>query len=761
MLIFPAMSGPVPLLEAAALYAASGVPITAAPLASAAVEDGVLFRLGIALKGDFGNDSRPATATTRDGQPLPVHRFAPGLDLGSVLLVTGVRPGSDPYRGPVSVSLDGPSYASADVTELMTGRTGHFEIPKGAAAPKLSVSTLNGPIVVRLTAREKPPAEATKAKVGVTAERFLTAEEILARHQVWRAARDSRWKRLAAENKTAIRFRFPELNNTFELAMKGPFFYEPGKGYDWAWSEAYLNGVKWKGKEFPAIPLVQPEKVSDLPLEVTFNDAYRYKLAGEESITGIACFVLEFEPRDTAAEGAVYAGKVFISTTDFSVIRVVSRQLNLKGEVQSVDETSDFEIVEDRGDGVAMRFPVRTRGQWILKTFSRTTVLERETTLENVRLDPDTYDQERAEAEASRHTMVRDTEKGVRYLEKDKEGKRVVVDDPKTSRFFGLGGIFYDSSLSYPLPLLGVYYLDLDFRKKKEQVQVFFGGVLLGASYNDPSLFGSKVDLGIDLFGIAIRGTDTPYQDGSKVETEEVKQRTVAGNLNLGFPVGRHLKFTATAGIGYRDFAEGDDMDPEFIVPSDYTLTRLEGRVVWDISGWSLSGRYGWYHRSKWEPWGYPENPDYDPDKDDYQSYIVQLSKDFHFSKFRRLRGSLAYLGTENGDRFSKTTFGFYGGNSLRGFRSGSLRAEQAAVGRIAYGFVFGEAFRLEGLYEHAMVKDTSAGLDWANFGGAGIAGQFPGPWETIVQLDAGLPVVGRNRGQDGFVVNLVFLKLF
>ena len=80
---------------------------------------------------------------------------------------------------------------------------------------------------------------------------------------------------------------------------------------------------------------------------------------------------------------------------------------------------------------------------------------------------------------------------------------------------------------------------------------------------------------------------------------------------------------------------------------------------------------------------------------------------------------------------------------------------------RGSYGLVAGDAFRIEGIYDHAMVYDPPSGLDWANFGGAGLAGQFNGPWSTLVRLDSGVVVVGRNWGQKGFAVNLTFLKFF
>lgn len=132
--------------------------------------------------------------------------------------------------------------------------------------------------------------------------------------------------------------------------------------------------------------------------------------------------------------------------------------------------------------------------------------------------------------------MVRDTDQGVRYLEKQKDGERVVVQDEKTSRLFGLGGVFYDDSFDYPLPLLGLYYIDLDFAKKRKQVQGFFGGPIMAGSYNDPNLFGTNLDLGVDAFANLIRGDDTLWEDGEKIEETTVKARSFAANLNVGYP---------------------------------------------------------------------------------------------------------------------------------------------------------------------------------------------------------------------------------
>ena len=58
-----------------------------------------------------------------------------------------------------------------------------------------------------------------------------------------------------------------------------------------------------------------------------------------------------------------------------------------------------------------------------------------------------------------------------------------------------------------------------------------------------------------------------------------------------------------------------------------------------------------------------------------------------------------------------------------------------------------------------ALIDDASAGFAREPFQGIGIAGQTVGPYGTLLRLDIGKSI-GRNA-QDGFVANVVFLKLF
>jgi hypothetical protein len=752
---------PGALLAAAARLAQENVPFVVAAPSWPAAEDATLERFAGLVAGDFGRDARLATVLAADGSARDAFRVVSGVDLGGVVLVPGTRDGAPAEPAMVTLTLDATPYASAEILELATGASKRLEIPASAVPARLTLSLAKGPLAVRLAAREKAPAEAPRAAVGVAAARGITADEILALHQAWRAARDARWKTLSARNTLSMRFRFADLNNTLDLTLAGPFFYEKGAGFDWAWHDAYFNGVRWKAKKLPELPLLQPEKVSDMPLALTLDDAYRYALVGEDSVNGIPCWALDFTPRAAVTDKPAYAGRVWIARDGYAAVRVRTRQLNLTAEIQAVDETSDFTDVPAPDGGPPLRLPTHTTGQWILKTFSRTTVIERESVLTDIRVDDPAFRAEREEVYASKDTMVRDTEKGVRYLEKTKEGGRAVTEDAKRGKLFGLAGLFYDGSYDYPLPLLGVYWVDLDASKRHDQFQVLFGGVLLVASWSQPRLFGSPVDVGVDVFGIAIRAADALYVDGGEDTAQRVKSRSFAAAFKAGIPIARHLKLTGTVGEAHRDFAADTDTSPAFTIPSNHWVTRVEGALAWDWRGWALSGRWSWNRRSQWDAWGYAGNPDYSPDKDVYTNWGAELQKDFYLPRFQRIRTSVGYLGSDNTDRFSKYTFGFFGGTSLIGYRSGALRAEAAVTSMFAYGYVIGSAFRIEAIYEDARVKDLSAGLDWAYFSGAGISGEFAGPWATLVRLDTGTPVSGRNRGMKGFVLSLNVLKIF
>ena len=71
-------------------------------------------------------------------------------------------------------------------------------------------------------------------------------------------------------------FRLAGSSRTIDVGMAGAYYYDPKGGAEWELRDYYLNGNRSRWKQFPELPLIQPEKVLTLPLDITFDRSYRY-----------------------------------------------------------------------------------------------------------------------------------------------------------------------------------------------------------------------------------------------------------------------------------------------------------------------------------------------------------------------------------------------------------------------------------------------------------------------------------------------------
>ena len=130
--------------------------------------------------------------------------------------------------------------------------------------------------------------------------------------------------------------------------------------------------------------------------------------------------------------------------------------------------------------------PLRLVAQQILSVVNDTTVVERETKLTEVRINGPGFEEARKQVDASDVTMVRDTDKGLRYLVKDEQGERVVKEGFAASKLFGAGGLFYDDSLDYPLPLAGINYFSFDYRVPRQPPEIPRRAAVVAAGRREP-----------------------------------------------------------------------------------------------------------------------------------------------------------------------------------------------------------------------------------------------------------------------------------
>jgi hypothetical protein len=239
---------------------------------------------------------------------------------------------------------------------------------------------------------------------------------------------------------------------------------------------------------------------------------------------------------------------------------------------------------------------------------------------------------------------------------------------------------------------------------------------------------------------------------------ERLETRSGVVGVTLGRSWGSFVKTDLAYRLRYDGFDSVDETASGFSAPSS-TVTHvatLEGR--YSRSGYQLNLAGSFHRRAEWDPWGFPDNPDYSPEKRDYEKWSASLSKSWYPRPFQRLGAELGYVGGSDLDRFSKYDFGFFGETRVHGYQNNRVRATEALNAHLSYGFGIGDTFRIDAVGDAAWATDDATGLDNELLAGVGIAGTFMGPWQTIVNLDLGVPVAGPDSG---FSVYVVFLKLF
>ena len=736
--------------------------------ATSAVDVASLASFNRTMTSDWAFDATAKTAVL-DAKgaavTMPVLTFVRGEDLRTMLIPQGTAGAAsilslpdDRYTKPRRVDAAG----ERDVTD--TGRRGG-RLLIGTPVPQQ-------PYALLVDYTEQPDRNVTKETISIATERGITVEEIIRNHQAYDAYQESIQPRYIARNTTKLRFEIGGGAEALEAAIAGDYFSDPQGRADWVWQDFFINGVRWKYGRIPELPLIQPEKVTQLPLDIHLSNEYRYTLVRETDMLGFRTYEVRFEPPPNAPEDLpLYRGTVWIDAKTWARVRITMVQLNLTGEVLSNEERVDF-VAFARDTKTPLTpsqvaaadprslywLPFEVAAQQVISAAGRASVVQRSTTFENFRIEPAEYENILAQVSASDVRMVRETEAGLRYLEKRGDGTRVVKEGFDTSQLFMVGGIHHDAGLDYPVvPLGGVDYFNFDLFGKGIQTNVFFAGVVIAANATHPNVGNTRTNVGVDFFGIGVPFTNTMVREGEDRLEENVKALPIGFNLRAGHPFLQFGKVDLNLGVSHITYQRAEDTASGFEVPSDTFVLSPSINAQYSRKGYTISGFYDYNRRTAWEPWGILE--EYDPAQKSFTRFGASIGKSFFLPKFQRIGIDVNYLDGSRLDRFSKYELGFFGSQRVHGVESGSVRAERMILGHLSYGFVLSEQFRLEAFYDHALVTDTLAGYKSEPFQGVGIAGQTVGPFGTLLRLDIG-KTIGRNA-QDGFVANVVFLKLF
>ena len=401
------------------------------------------------------------------------------------------------YRAPAGnttaqLMVDSAVVRNARLLDPSTGRTRRVRSTAVAGGRALRVEPAPTPRIALFQRQLSTPGfELPAEELGVATRRGLTAEEIIAQYQLLQRDQDDRLERWTAQGRIDFHFKLAQGGSGVDVSIDSRYFWERGGQLEWEQTSYYFNGNRVRWKNFPELPLIQPEKVITLPLDLTLDKTYTYRLVGRERVGKHETYVIDFGPAATDPARSLYHGRLWIDTTTFARIKASVIQENLEAPILSNEEIDRYELLVGP-DGQPYWMFSHIDGQQIWNALGRTFVVRRELRFSEFEINPPRrdFEERRRQAYASDNQMLRDTDDGFRYLERQTDGSRTVKEGVDSSQFFAAAGAFKDGSQDNVVPLGGVNYFDYDLGGF--QVNALFAGVLGFFTASKPDLFGAQ-----------------------------------------------------------------------------------------------------------------------------------------------------------------------------------------------------------------------------------------------------------------------------
>ncbi len=659
-------------------------------------------------------------------------------------------------------------------------RTTTVEVPDGSPGRDVKVSPADYPLLLEYQAGVVTPGfELDTEKLRVDRERELSAQEIIAQHQAVQQVQDDYIERWIAAARVDYHFKFAQGGSNIDVSIKSNYFWARGEDLEWEQTEYSINGTRVPWKKFPEIPLIQPEKVITLPMDLTLDRTYRYRLAGRGQVAGREAWILAFEPENPDPARPLYRGRVWIDRENFVRLKVSLVQNNLEAPVLANEERDTYAAVAGP-DGRELWMISAINGQQVWTAGGRNFMVQREVTFETYRInpDPETFQEAREAAYRSDNQMLRDTDQGFRYLERRDDGTRTVKSEMDTSQLFAAAGLFKDNGLDNIVPLGGADYFNYDLFGKGIQANVFFAGVFLNATATEPDLFGRKIDLTLNVQGIALKFDDKVFDGDRELLAERIRSRRQGVSLQAGFPLGKFAKLNLIGRLGFVEYDQEDEAEAhraglptplEFVLPPDHTVSSGAVELFYNRRGYTFSAEHSRFRRSEWGDWGLFDpgagefvNPVAAGDPERYARWEASLNKEWFLPKFQKVRAEVTYLDGDDLDRFSQYEISFFGQTRLSGFSGSGVRFDQGKILRVGYSFNVFDILQLDATVQTAAVVNSLLDEATRSFTGAGFSVNTPGPWKTYFifnygrAISADIPELG---DQQEFM--LTVLKLF
>ncbi|MDJ0840397.1 MAG: hypothetical protein QNK37_28055 [Acidobacteriota bacterium] len=616
------------------------------------------------------------------------------------------------------------------------------------------------------------PAEKTaqSERIEIRGRSVVDPYELVVKNQVFKDAEAQKFRSLEVDEDATYRYQVAG-GFDIDITFRDTLIIRKDKPLERLRRELFIGGARWPYKKKPEFPLIQPEKVKRIPLTVDLDKTYSYSYRGEDTVNGAKTWRVRFKPKQEGAN--LFSGTVWIDQQTGAHRKLTARQTGMEAPVIANEITAFFDWQEDGGQRYWTQ--VAEKSLQVLSIGGAQISLVIDSKRYNYRFNRDNTDQVVEEAYASDVTILRDTDDGLRYMVKKKDGSREIAAEENFSRARAIpGGILKDDDSV--VPLLGYNYTSLDFLKRGWQANFFVAGAVNDLLVTNPNFLDRGWDFTAELFATAIHFEDEVYDGVDQVDELTVQTLRQSLNFTLGIPLNGFTKLSFNYGLGFNGFKEGDDMNQEgpngepvadfYTLPEDHL--EHTGRVDLTVSWKRLSSRlqFEQVKRGDWEPFGLESGQD--PLFDSFRKLTFDTNVSRQLDTFKTIGAEFSYLKGWDLDRFSRFDFGFFG-NSVAGFSSSGIEADEALIVSLEYEFGVSDLLNLEVQLDgaRAMLDDPESipyanPLETVDFYGIGVAANFIGPWRSVLRVNMGYGLDADLEDAAGdWNGQILFLKLF
>ena len=649
---------------------------------------------------------------------------------------------------PLTIGLNLPVEGTPGVLDVSTGaRLPVSDYNRDAATGRVraNVPRTGHPMLVGFNVDAAPIGDRSE----ISAARTLSVGEIIARHQQQQRAQDAAVKNYVAHARMEQHFRPTIADPGYDVVAENTYFSSED-GVEWEELQFSVNGSTW-GADRPPFPILQPEKVLALPLQLRFDEGYRYQLSGTERVNGFDCYAVKFEP--VRQDSALYRGTVWIDQRTFARIRVQAVQSGLAAPVVSNEEVQQFAPVTNVGNLPVFLFTDLTARQIILVA-GRNLLVEKRVAFSGFRVNDTEFERRRASARESDRVMFRETAGGLRYYAKE-NGRRVISDRPTLGVRALAMGVTLDPSYGFPLPIFGINYLDFQFGRPDTQLALLFAGVLAAGNIQRSNFGAKSVDASVDFFAIAAPSSDRLFGEQGEDPSVRVLTWPLSSGLNVGWQATPYQKATLQYQLRFDAYVRDRTTSETFLVPSSTVTNGIGGAWEYRRGGYSFVSNGAWFMRANWKAWGGGTTS-----SRTYAKYNAGLSRDFYLNPFQKLHLNASWFGGRDLDRFNKYQFGIFDDTRIHGVPASGVRFGELAMTRGTYSVNVFEQYRLDLFVEHAWGREEPGHGSWLRLPGVGLALNVRAPWNTILRADVGKSVLPAKYNHLGStVVQIMLLK--